>query len=198
MTILGINDELFIRGNIPMTKQEVRILLLAKAQIQPDNIIIDIGAGTGSISIEAARQAPKGRVYAIEQQQEGLDLILANAEKFNTPNITAIAGTAPQALENLPPADIIIIGGSGGDLKDILFKCDNLLKPGGRLLITAVTVETLCNSLTLMNEKTDYTVSASGLQVTRIRQVGRSNMFDALNQIYIITCIKGGHNDTAR
>ncbi|MDD4601892.1 Cobalt-precorrin-6B C(15)-methyltransferase (decarboxylating) [bioreactor metagenome] len=198
MNRLGINDEQFIRGNIPMTKQEIRILILANARIRPDDTIIDIGAGTGSISIEAARQANNGQVYAIERQQEGVDLIRANADKFKVNNITVISGSAPQALDDLPLADVIIVGGSGGHLKKILDKSDMLLKSDGRLIITAVTAETLYNTLTIMQSNPNYSVSASGVQVTRIKQVGHSNMFEALNPIYIIVCTKGGCNDKTR
>jgi cobalt-precorrin-6B (C15)-methyltransferase len=198
MTQLGIKDELFIRGKIPMTKQEIRILVMAKAMIKPDDIIIDIGAGTGSISIEAALQASSGHVYAIERNSEGVALISANADNFKVKNITVISGNAPIALNGLPQADVIFIGGSGGHLKDILAKTDELLKQGGRLIVTAVTIETLYQALTIMQSNGNYEISASGVQVTRIKQVAAVNMLEALNPIYIIACIKGGHNDTTR
>lgn len=198
MNHLGIQDELFIRGNIPMTKQEVRTLVVAKAMINPDDIIIDIGAGTGSISIEAALQAKDGHVYAVERHPEGIGLITANAEKFNVKNITVVAGNAPIAISSLPKADVIIIGGSGGHLKDIIAKADELLKKGGRLIITAVTIETLYQALTAMQSNHNYEVSASGVQVTRIKHLAAINMFEALNPIYIVACIKGGQNDTTR
>ncbi|MPM66754.1 Cobalt-precorrin-6B C(15)-methyltransferase (decarboxylating) [bioreactor metagenome] len=198
MTHIGIKDEFFVRGNIPMTKQEVRTLVVAKAMINPDDIIIDIGAGTGSISIEAALQAKDGHIYAVERHPDGVALITANAEKFNVKNITVIPGSAPTALGSLPQADVIIIGGSGGHLKDIIATADELLHKGGRLIITAVTIETLYHALTIMQSNQNYEVSASGVQVTRIKQVAANNMLEALNPIYIIACIKGGHNDTTR
>lgn len=187
----GIKDEEFIRGDIPMTKQEVRILVLSKAKICPTDTIIDIGAGTGSLSIEAALQASSGKVYAIERHPEGVQLIRSNAIHFGTDNIEVISGNAPEALQGLPVADVIFIGGSGGHLREILAKSNSLLKPNGRLVITAITIETLYEALHSMQAQTEFTVEAFGMQVTRIKQLKSSNMLQALNPIYIITCTKG-------
>lgn len=186
----GMPDEEFIRGEIPMTKQEIRIVALAKARISPGDIIIDIGAGTGSLSIEAACQAPEGRVTAIERELEGIELIQRNAERFKIDNIQIIHGCAPEALAGLPSANVVFVGGSGGHLAAILDKADELLLAGGRLIIMSVTVETLYAALQWGREKRGYTVNASGLQVNRLRQAGSVHMFQALNQVYIITCHK--------
>ncbi|CQR71268.1 putative cobalt-precorrin-6Y C(15)-methyltransferase [decarboxylating] [Sporomusa ovata DSM 2662] len=183
---LGIPDSQFIRGNIPMTKQEIRILTLAKANIGANDTVIDIGAGTGSLSIEAALLAKHGKVFAIEREAEGFDLIKANAAKFKAENVAPILGVAPESLAGLPAADVILIGGSGGKLPDILACADKLLKPGGRLVVTAVTVETLSTALHILREKKEYNIDACSVQVTRIQAVGASNMFKALNPIYII------------
>jgi precorrin-6Y C5,15-methyltransferase (decarboxylating) CbiT subunit len=188
----GIADEQFIRGNIPMTKQEVRILVLAKACIKPEDTIVDIGAGTGSLSIEAALQAKQGRVYAIEREAEGIALIRRNAAQFGVENVAVIQGSAPEAMMELPAADAIFVGGSGGHLREILDQSDALLRLGGRLVITAVTIETLHAALGIMQGKAGFTVEAFGVQVTRIRQVASSNMLQALNPIFIIACTKGG------
>ena len=107
----GIKDEEFIRGKVPMTKAEIRAMVMVKAAIQPGDIVADIGAGTGSLSIEAALCCPKGAVYSIERNPEGIELIRKNAEKFGCRNIHTIAGTAPEAMEGLPKMDVIIIGG---------------------------------------------------------------------------------------
>jgi len=186
----GISDDAFMRGNIPMTKQEIRILVLAKANIHTTDSIVDIGAGTGSLSIEAALQAPQGRVYAIERHAEGIELICANAAKFNTPNLQVILGSAPLALLGLPAVDVIFIGGSGGHLSKILHESDKLLRAQGRLVITAITIETLYEALHIMQAKSNYDVEAFGAQITRIKQIKTSNMLQALNPIYIIVCTK--------
>ncbi len=190
MHFIGINDDEFIRGEIPMTKHEVRILVLAKAKISPTDVIIDIGAGTGSLSIEAALQAPQGQVYAIERHAEGVELIRANGIKFGTSNLKAISGSAPEALDGLPMSDVIFIGGSGGHLGEILKQCDQLLKAKGRLVITAITIETLYEALHIMQEKPEFTVEAFSAQISRIKHIKTSNMLQALNPIYIITCTK--------
>lgn len=186
----GINDNEFIRGDIPMTKQEIRVLVLNKAKIRTNDIILDIGAGTGSLSIEAALQAPQGKVYAIERHAEGVELIRANAVKFGTLNVEAISGSAPLALQGLPASDVIFIGGSGGHLAEILQQSDSLLKAQGRIVITAITIETLYNALHIMQANANYDVEAFGAQISRITHIKTSNMLQALNPIYIIACTK--------
>ena len=109
---IGIKDEDFVRGKVPMTKEEIRILTLVKARIAPDAVVYYVGAGTGSISIEAARMAPQGHVYAIEKNPDGIALIAENAKKFGAENITVVEGTAPDALADLPALDAAIIGGN--------------------------------------------------------------------------------------
>lgn len=191
---MGIPDQEFIRGNIPMTKSEVRILALAKARISPQDVIVDIGAGTGSLAVEAALLACSGQVFAIERHPEGSALIKANAAKFQAENIEVIPGAAPDALAGLPPADVVFIGGSGGQLEKIIKVSDGLLKPGGRLIITAVTVETLYLGLNIMQNKASYSVEAFCVQISRINQLASYNMLQALNPIHIISCNKGGHD----
>lgn len=191
-TVPGLPDELFHRGDIPMTKQEIRILAIAKARIAPGDTVIDIGAGTGSLAVEAALLAPQGRVFAVEREAEGVELIRTNATKFAAGNLTIIHGEAPAALTGLPSADAIFIGGSGGRLGAVLDAADSLLKPGGRLIVTAVTVETLQQTLAAMRPRSDYRVEGAGVQITRLRPVGARHMFQALNQVYIISCTKGG------
>lgn len=173
-----------------MTKQEIRILALAKARIAPGDIIIDIGAGTGSLSIEAACQALRGQIFAVEREQEGIELIRKNMEKFDIANLETRHGSAPEALTGLPAANVVFIGGSGGHLAAILNKANELLLPGGRLVIMAITVETLQGALQWAKNNRKYTVDACGVQVNRLRAAGSVHMFQALNQIYIITCHK--------
>ena len=187
----GIADEDFSRGDVPMTKQEVRTLALAKAKITATDTIIDIGAGTGSLSVEAALQAKEGRVFAIERESAGIELIRMNAERFGANNVIPLLGLAPDALQDLPPADVIFIGGNGGHLSEILVQADALLKVGGRLVAMAITVETLYHVLDFLRGKVDYEVEACGVQITRIRPVGTSHMLQALNPVYMIAGTKG-------
>ena len=116
---LGIADDEFIRGKVPMTKQEIRILTMAKARIGAEDIVYDIGAGTGSLSIEAALQAENGHVYAIERKAEGIALIQQNAEKFGVRNLTVVQHEAPEGMDELPACDVVLIGGSGSILRPV-------------------------------------------------------------------------------
>ena len=138
----GIPDEEFIRGDVPMTKCEIRKAVMNEARIEEDSIVLDVGAGTGSISIEAALAAPKGHVYAIERFDKGIDLINENMKKFNVNNMTVIKSKAPEGMEELPDLDAVIIGGSAGGMTGIMDEAQRLLKVGGRLVVTAVTMET--------------------------------------------------------
>lgn len=185
----GIPDEEFIRGHIPMTKREIRVLVLSRAKIKTGHTVIDIGAGTGSLSIEAALQSGMGKVYAVEREPEGIELIKQNAAKFGVAAVQPILGDAPAALSGLPQADVILIGGSGGYLQEILAAARELIKPGGRIVVTAVTIETLYNTLADMEAQAAFQVEAFGAQITRINKLASSHMLQALNPIYIITAI---------
>ena len=191
MDFLGIADEEFIRQDVPMTKQEIRILSLVKAQIAPDAVVYDIGAGTGSLSIEAARLAPQGEVYAIERSSEGINLIRANAANFAVTNMQVIQAEAPDGLADLPEADAILIGGSGSRLPEILEMVTPKLKQTGRLVLNCITVQTLMQCIEFMRQHSDiYIYEAIQVQVTRLQQVGTYDMAKANNPIYIVTCWK--------
>lgn len=191
MDFLGIADEEFIRQDVPMTKQEIRILSLVKAQIAPDAVVYDIGAGTGSLSIEAARLAPRGEVYAIERSSEGINLIRANAANFAVTNMQVIQAEAPDGLADLPEADAILIGGSGSRLPEILETVTPKLKQTGRLVLNCITVQTLMQCIEFMRQHSDiYIYEAIQVQVTRLQQVGTYDMAKANNPIYIVTCWK--------
>lgn len=187
---VGIPDEEFIRGKVPMTKEEIRILTLAKARIGREDMVADIGAGTGSISCEAALQATDGKVFAIERKPEGIELIKANAEKFGIENLHIIQAEAPEGMEQLPQLDRAIIGGSGSHLKPILDQLDKLLKPEGRIILNCITVQTLMQCLNYMRTKENYTYETIQVQVNHWEQVGPYDMAKAANPIFIVTCIK--------
>lgn len=187
---VGIPDEEFIRGKVPMTKEEIRILTLAKARIGRGDMVADIGAGTGSISCEAALQATDGKVFAIERKPEGIELIKANAEKFGIENLHIIQAEAPEGMEQLPQLDKAIIGGSGSHLKPILDQLDELLKPEGRIILNCITVQTLMQCLNYMRTKENYSYETIQVQVNHWEQVGPYDMAKAANPIFIVTCVK--------
>ena len=186
-----ISDEQFQRGEVPMTKQEIRLFVMAQAMVDPADVVWDIGAGTGSLSVEAALRASRGQVFALDGDAEACALVHANAKKFSLENITVLHGKAPEALKGLPDPDVVFVGGSGGSLTEILSTSASRLKQGGRMLITAVLVETLHDTLRFMDEQSDFHVESCGLQVTRIRPVGGRHMFQSLNSVYVVTCRKG-------
>ena len=190
MIPLGIPDEEFIRGKVPMTKQEIRILTIAKARIKPDSVICDVGAGTGSISIEAACQAKDGMVYAIERNPDGVELIKKNAQKFGVYNLKVIEAYAPEGFDELPMLDAAIIGGSGSNLSSILDSIDKKLNTGGRIVMNCITIQTIAQCLEYMRKREDYTYEAVQVQVSQLEQVGRYDMAKANNPIYIVTCEK--------
>lgn len=191
MNLPGIADEEFIRDKVPMTKEEIRILTMCKAKIRSDNIIWDIGAGTGSLSIEAALLAPQGEVYAIEKKDLAVDLLHQNIAKFKLEDkVKVIATEAPKGLDELPNCDVVFIGGSGKHMFEILDIIDGKLNEGGRIIVNAVTIQTISEITTYMKQKENYTYEAIQVQVNRLRQIGSYDMFNAQNPVYIVTCKK--------
>jgi precorrin-6Y C5,15-methyltransferase (decarboxylating) CbiT subunit len=190
--MLGISDEEFLRGDVPMTKREVRIVTIANAQLAEDAVVYDIGAGTGSLTIEAAAQVPHGHVYAIERKDEAVKLIRANLAHFGVEErVTVLAKEAPDGIEKLPPCDAVLIGGSGSHLAAILDAADEKLRPGGRIALNFITVQTLLAAIEwLRAHKAAYTYETIHVQVNRLRQVGPYDMAKAENPIYIVTAEK--------
>lgn len=181
----GLPDEAFERGDVPMTKQEVRAAVLAKLAVRPEDILWDVGAGTGSVSVELALAAPRGRVYAVECRPEGCALIKANREKFRTRNLVLVEGLAPDALSDLPAPDAVFIGGSKGSLAAIL---DAALdkNPDARICVSAIALETLSAAVTALTAK-GRTVQVSQIAVSRAKAVGGLHLMMAQNPIYLIT-----------
>lgn len=181
----GLPDEAFERGDVPMTKQEVRAAVLAKLAVRPEDILWDVGAGTGSVSVELALAAPRGRVYAVECRPEGCALIKANREKFRTRNLVLVEGLAPDALSDLPAPDAVFIGGSKGSLAAIV---DAALdkNPDARICASAIALETLSAAVTALTAK-GRTVQVSQIAVSRAKAVGGLHLMMAQNPIYLIT-----------
>ena len=181
----GLPDEAFERGDVPMTKQEVRAAVLAKLAVRPEDILWDVGAGTGSVSVELALAAPRGRVYAVECRPEGCALIKANREKFRTRNLVLVEGLAPAALSDLPAPDAVFIGGSKGSLAAIV---DAALdkNPDARICVSAIALESLSAAVAALTAK-GRTVQVSQIAVSRARAVGGLHHMMAQNPIYLIT-----------
>jgi precorrin-6Y C5,15-methyltransferase (decarboxylating) len=185
---IGIDDDQFAQRKPDkglITKKEVRILSLAQMSIQLDSTVWDIGTCTGSVAIEAARIARQGKVYAIEKNEGDLQNCLDNSLKFRT-DITAVLGKAPQGLGAFPDPDSVFIGGSGGEMEELLHQCCTRLKPGGAIVLNAVTIESLYES-TQAFAKEGFAVQITMVQVSRSKPILDMTRFEALNPVYIIT-----------
>lgn len=180
----GICDSEFIRGRVPMTKQLVRAAVMSLMDIRRGDICWDVGAGTGSVSVEMARIAR--RVFAIERRAEAVDLIRQNRDRFCAWNLVVREGPAPEALEGLPAPDRIFVGGSGGKLEAILRTGAEALRPGGILCVTAVTLETLGAALPLMKELFEETAAVQ-LAVTGTETVAGLSMLRPQSPVFILT-----------
>jgi len=185
----GIADDCFIRDEVPMTKEEVRAVLLSKLRLKKNQVVYDIGAGSGSVAIEMALVLKKGKVYALERKKKALNLIKKNVIKFNINNIEIIEAEAPAGIDALPGADRIFIGGSGGQLVAILEAADQKLKDTGRIVLTAVTINTLTTAVQEL-ERLDYRLDIVNVAVTRTKDINKYKMFRALSPVYIISAVK--------
>ena len=179
----GIPDGDFIRGQTPMTKQEVRAVALAKLAVRPEDLCWDIGAGTGSVSVELALQGKA--VWAVEQDGEALALIRQNRERFTAWNLNIVEGKAPEALENLPAPHKVFIGGSDGELRPILQAVAERA-PGARVCVSAVTLETVQEAMDEM-ETLGLEPEAVQIAVSRTRKAGEKHLLLAQNPVFLIT-----------
>ncbi len=182
----GFPDDAFIRGATPMTKSEVRSVILSKLRLCGTDVVYDVGAGTGSVSVESALLARKGRVYSFERTEEGRRLIGENADKFGVPNIRVVSGEAPASFADLPAPDASFIGGSGGSLKKIL---DTLLakNPHMRFVISAVALETLSEAAGLLKNLPVCHTEIVQVAVSRARFLGDYHLMTACNPVYILS-----------
>ena len=152
---LGIADEEFFQRKPKaglITKSEVRVLALAKLGVRPDSVVWDIGAGSGSVGVEAALLAPQGRVFAIEKNAEDFGIVQQNIAKFRTHHLTAVRGNAPDGTEEWPDPDAVFVGGSGGRMDESVATAARRLRPGGRIVIDAATIENLAEAVRLLKE----------------------------------------------
>lgn len=188
LPILGIDDKDFVsfrdRPGL-MTKKEIRTLILAQLALQPQQVIWDLGAGTGSVSIEIARLVPSVKIYSVEKTAMGISAIKANIQRFEVSNVEAIAGKAPQALADLPDPDRIFIGGSGGELGSILNICRKRIAEGGVVVLALATIEHLTEVLAWTKEN-HWQHSLLQVQIARSSAVADLTRFAPLNPVTIV------------
>ena len=185
-TPFGIPDGAFLRGEVPMTKEEVRSAVLGKLRPAPGDTLWDVGAGTGSVAVGMALLAPEGRVYAVERKEEACDLIRQNARRFGAGNITVVQGTAPAALADLPAPQAIFVGGSGGNLEAIL-EAALAKNPKVRVVIAAVTLETLTQAAAAFSRLPFGEVETVQLTVARAQKAGRYHLLAGQNPVFLLS-----------
>ena len=188
----GIPDEDFERTDeVPITKEEVRVVQIAKGRLRQGFTVYDIGCGSGSISVEAALQIESsGKVYSIDIDPKAIELTKKNLEKFGVTNVTTILGDAKEKLSELPQADTIFVGGTGGDTRDIVEICQDKLKLGGRIVIGIILIETLFFVLEVINKLKFSSVDITQITISKSRKTSTGTMMLARNPVTVISATK--------
>ncbi len=191
-TFFGIPDTEFSHSKGMITKEEIRVISLSKLKLKADSILWDIGAGSGSLSIEAAMLAGDGKIFAVEKEKERINNIERNKSKFKTANLEIIRKKAPDGLKNLPTPDAVFVGGGGKDIAKILDVCSKRIKRGGRIVVNAITLETLATAADFFqNNKWDVETISVNIAKTKDIAVGAYghtplHIFNAHNPVFII------------
>ena len=185
----------FITGKVPITKEEVRAISLNKLELLNAKTFIDVGAGTGSVSIEAGYSYPNLKVIAIERNDDAIDLVKQNKEKFNLDNVEIIKAYAPVELDKDIKEDAIFLGGTGKKLEEIIDWSKDLLVDGGRLVANFIIIDTFYEMLRLVKEKGFKNIDVTVLNVAKLEKLGTGEYFKPHNPIYIISCEKGVEED---
>ncbi|WP_157949969.1 precorrin-6Y C5,15-methyltransferase (decarboxylating) subunit CbiT [Vallitalea okinawensis] len=168
-----------------MTKEEIRELSIAKLKLKDELTLVDIGAGTGSVSVQASRYLPSGKVLAIEKKDEAIKLIHENCKKFGCSNIEVIKGQAEEIIRQIYDVDRIFIGGAGKELAAILSWASQVLKPGGRIVINAILLETYQDAMKVLNDK-GFNPSSISVDIKRLKRLGTGHYYSPLNPVHII------------
>lgn len=188
----GLPDEAFLRGNaadgavVPMTKSEVRAVCLSKLCLTENAVCWDVGAGTGSVAIEMALQARHGQVYAIERKEDAVALLAENRAKFHADNVVVVPGIAPEACRELPAPTHVFIGGSSGNMAEIL----SLIlekNPNARIVATAIALESIAELTSCMKTFAFKETEVVSLSVARDRKAGSYHLMTGQNPIFIFT-----------
>ncbi len=188
----GIPDEMFERmEKVPITKEEARTIQISKARLLPGQTVYDIGCGSGSITVEAAIQIEQtGKVIGIDVDENAIELTRKNIEKFNLSNVSLVFGNAKEKIKDLEPADVIFVGGTGGDTADIVQLCKDKLKAGGRIVIGIILIETLYSVIKVLEEIEFASVDITQVTISKSRKTSTGTMMLARNPVTIISATK--------
>ncbi len=188
----GIPDEFFERTeDVPITKEEVRTIQISKARLCPGYVVYDIGCGSGSITVEAGLQVEStGKIYAVDIDPKAVELTRKNLDKFGISNVETILADAKQKIPSLPIADAIFIGGTGGDTKDIVNLCYDKLKPGARIVVGVILIETLYSVMEIMNKLNFDSVDMTQVTISKSKKTSTGTMMLARNPVMVIAATK--------
>jgi len=188
----GIPDDFFERAEkVPITKEEVRAIQLSKARLNPGQTVFDIGCGSGSISIEASIQVENsGNVIAIDYDSNAIELTKKNIKKFGVSNVSVIFGNAKEKILDLGTADVIFIGGTGGDTKEIVELCQDKIKPGGRIVIGIILIETLYAVIDILDKLKFDSVDITQVTISKSKKTTKGTMMLARNPVTIVSATK--------
>ena len=188
----GIPDEEFERTeSVPITKEEVRTIQISKARLNSADTVFDIGCGSGSISVEAALQIGNdGKIFAIDIDPNAVELTKKNLKKFQIENVSIIEGNAKEKIQELPMANAIFIGGTGGDTKDIIKLCQDKLEAGGRLVVGIILIETLFSVLSALDNPKFTSVDITQITIGKSRKTSTGTMMLSRNPVTVISATK--------
>jgi cobalt-precorrin-6B (C15)-methyltransferase len=193
----GLPDDLFVRGDAPMTKAEVRAVTMSFARLREDSRVLDIGAGTGSMTVEAALLCPRGKVVAVERDPAALGVLRRNLERFELANVAVVEGHAPDVFAEeaefaAASFDIVLVGGSGGKLARIIEESAGLLVQSGRIVCNTICLETTATVAASLRRPPWTGFSCSQVSVARGVPAGPLLRFEALNPVWVTTAVLGG------
>ncbi len=187
--LIGLPDDSFTPrrpGSNVITKRDVRAITLAHLGLHQHTILWDVGSGTGSVAIEAAHLASAGHVYAIEYSAEAVEAIKANCHRLYAPNVSVVAGRAPQVLHDLPDPDAVFIGGSGGALTAILEVVITRLRPGGRLVVNLATLEHLSEAVDYLRQAA-WVWECTMVNIAHTQKILDMTRFAAINPVFVLS-----------
>lgn len=189
--VQGISDNDFVRDKIPMTKEEVRVVTISKLELNSKDVLIDIGAGTGSITIECARLLEGQTVYAVEQKALGVKLIKENATLFKCKNIEVINNKAPEGLAHIKSITKAVIGGSGGQIENIISWVFDHMTDNGIVVMNTITIENAYKSIKYLKQYGFIDIEVTQMAISKGKSVGDLTMMMANNPVTIIKARKG-------
>lgn len=186
----GIPDELFERTeDVPITKEDIRVIAISKLRLKEGYSAIDVGCGSGSITVELCLQT-KGKVYAIDFDKKAVELTKKNLQKFGVKAQEVILGKAQDILPKLLEVDAIIVGGTWGDTRRVIELAADRLKKGGRIVIDTIVIETLYQALTTINDLELKEIDITQVTISKSRKVTTGTMMLARNPVMIISATK--------